>query len=135
LIPASGDAPADEATRASSVTWSSAGKLVVVTVGAAATVGDATATLKDVEGALARPGRFRLGYDLSDLTTFDVNLIGLLQRIHTRYQRSLERVAFCSSRALVRSGALVVAGATRALESKFFAKREPMQAWLEETAA
>jgi hypothetical protein len=139
LIPLDGAAPVAEPPRErapqGSVTWTTSGKLVVVTISADARIEDADAAFDDLENVLARPGPFRVGYDLTQLQTCHPNLCGLLQRLHARQQRSLERVAFCSPRALVRGAALTITGGTRRLESRIFAAAEPMRRWLEEAGA
>ena len=73
----------------------------------------------------------------SDRRTYRLNLtpsgkrvLTMLTRCARRHERNLDRLAFCSPRALVRSSALLLGGTVRRVPSKMFSTRVLMKQWI-----
>jgi hypothetical protein len=88
-----------------------------------------------MERTLSSGGPYRIAYDLDALKVMDPGVETLLLNLHERYRRSLERVAFCSPLAVVRSRALVVVGGVEGLQWKVFGAGGAMRAWIAQGGA
>ena len=106
-------------------------KCITLAVSELATARDVEASSPELERLLAQGGSWKLAYDLGALTVMDRAVQDALLALHSRHRRSLERVAFCSPRALVRSGALVVGGSLKGLAWKVFSTTASMREWIE----
>jgi serine/threonine protein kinase len=108
------------------------GRLITITIMPEATETDIEAFVAKLDTLLGQQSRWRIAYDLGHLNVMDDGVRAVLQRVHIRHQKNIDRVAFCSPRALVRSSALVLGGSVKRVPWKSFASAGPMQAWLEE---
>jgi len=114
--------------------FSISGRLITVSMSPQATVSHVESTLAEIDKVVSNQGPWRIAYDFGRLNILDDNVRAALLRFHIRHQRNLERVAFCSPRALVRASALVLGGSVKRVPWKSFAASAPMRTWLEKGA-
>jgi serine/threonine protein kinase len=106
------------------------GNVVSVTLSPEATPDAVRDRLAQLERLLTSGGPWRVAYDLGSVRILDDGVRMLLERLHARVQRNVERVGFCSPRALVRATALMLGGSLRGVNTRSFAAAGPMYAWL-----
>jgi hypothetical protein len=129
LVATEGRDAGEDAGKASASSHSVEGGLVMVTL----RPGDAKAvepTIREIERTLSSGGQYRIAYDLDALRVMDPGVEALLVNLHQRQRRNLERVAFSSPLALVRSRALVIGGGVEGLPFKVFGPVEAMRKWI-----
>ena len=131
-MPAEPSALPEAGETSSEFSFTTSGKVILVTVGARATLANATASVDALGAILDRPGPWRIAYDLGALTTLDEGLNALLRRLHVRNQANLTMVAFSSPRALVRASALRIAGAVSEVRWRMFSTSALMHQWVEQ---
>ncbi len=123
--------PVEASTASTEFTFTTTGKVILVTVGAHATPANATAPMDALGAVLDRPGPWRIAYDLGALTTLDEGLNAMIRRLHVRNQTNITMVAFSSPRASVRGSALRIAGAVSDVRWRMFSTSALMHQWVE----
>jgi hypothetical protein len=113
-------------------TLSSSGDCITFAITEGTTVADVDASLPALERRLGEGRRWKIAYELGGLTAMDHGVQQALVRLHVRNKQRIERVAFYSTRALVRSGVLVVGTSVKGLPWKVFAAPEAMRLWIEQ---
>jgi hypothetical protein len=129
LVASEGREAGEDGGKASQSSYSVDGGVLTVTLhpGDAKTV---EPTIREMERTLSSGGPYRIAYDLDALKVMDPGVERLLLNLHQRCRRSLERVAFTSPLALVRSRALVIGGGVEGLPFKVFGAGEAMRKWI-----
>lgn len=112
------------------LTFHVAGDVITVKVARHATALNSRSAVERLNSVLNQGGPWVLAYDFGGVTHFDDSLSEVLLRTHTRHQRRIARVAFCSPRALVRSSMLVLGGSVKRVPWKMFSEARLMQQWL-----
>jgi hypothetical protein len=105
--------------------------VIIVKLAGDADPAGSSAALRELGAVLGRPGPWRIAYELDPSTILDDQLSERLLGLHVRYQRSVEKLAFCSSRALGRASLLALASGTKRVPFTVVATREAMLQWLE----
>jgi serine/threonine protein kinase len=108
------------------------GTFAMVKLEAGATASEVEPALQLLVKTLAKGGRLRIGYDLTNLTSIDHTLKDAIIRWHERNRAVLSHVAFCSPRSAIRASTLLMGRANAGVSSRVFATAEPMRAWIEQ---
>lgn len=106
------------------------GRFISVVIAPDATGGSCEGGIQELGKHLSQPGPWRVAYDFGNLLSLDNGVQAAILRLHLRYQKNLERVAFFSPRSLVRASALVVGSSVKRLPWKSFAGEALMRTWL-----